>query len=58
MSPRSSPARRRSSTAAGRIREEEGAVKLMRVGATGRERPALMTPDGALRDLAKVVGAS
>src|SRR5579862_2883465 len=55
MSPRSSPARRRSSTAAGRTREEEGAVKLMRVGAPGRERPALMAPDGALRDLAGIV---
>jgi 2,4-didehydro-3-deoxy-L-rhamnonate hydrolase len=30
-------------------------VKLMRVGATGRERPALMAPDGALRDLAGIV---
>jgi 2,4-diketo-3-deoxy-L-fuconate hydrolase len=30
-------------------------VKLMRVGAPGRERPALMAPDGALRDLAGIV---
>jgi len=30
-------------------------VKLMRVGATGRERPALMAPNGALRDLAGIV---
>jgi 2,4-diketo-3-deoxy-L-fuconate hydrolase len=30
-------------------------VKLMRVGPPGRERPALMAPDGALRDLADIV---
>ena len=30
-------------------------MKLMRVGAPGRERPALMAPDGALRDLAGIV---
>jgi 2,4-didehydro-3-deoxy-L-rhamnonate hydrolase len=30
-------------------------VKLLRVGPAGRERPALLTPDGSLRDLSGVV---
>ena len=50
----SSPARPSSSTAAGRCLGDTS-MKLLRVGAPGAEKPAMLGPDGTLRDLSGVV---
>jgi 2,4-diketo-3-deoxy-L-fuconate hydrolase len=54
--PRSPPAPSISSTAAGAIEpSQEIDVKLLRYGAPGQEKPALLDADGTIRDLSSIV---